>query len=337
MSTPPIGGAASTAVGTSSGKTPVKVQEILSKTTEFFRTKNLENPRLEAEFLLAGAWNWDRIQLYLKFDQPLSEEEISKARDWVRRRSQGEPLAYIQGHKYFYKRKFQVSPAVLIPRPETELAVEWCLNQLKAKEETAASTELETKPADLPLCPPRRFPKRILDIGTGSGCLGLSLLSELASSEALLVDLSDEALKVAKGNASAHLLNDRARFALGDFKDVGLQLKKELDEGRMLPFDLIVANPPYLDRDDSRVEENVRKYEPHLALFANEQGFQKIKEWSQLAQGLLKKAGIILFEIGLDQHDQALQHFKEVGFSEVSTVLDYQGIQRFIVARNSDI
>lgn len=327
MSTPPIGGAASAAVGTASGKIPIKVQEILSKTTEFFRAKkNVENPRLEAEFLLAGAWNWDRIQLYLKFDQPLSEEEISKARDWVRRRSQGEPLAYIQGHKYFYKRKFSVSPAVLIPRPETELAVEWCLKQIQADKETAESADFEAKQEHLPV--------QLLDIGTGTGCLGLSLLAELANSTGVLVDLSDEALKVAKVNATAHDLNDRVRFELGDFKEIGLQLKKELDEGRMQPFDLIVANPPYLDRDDSRVEENVRKYEPHLALFADEQGFQKIQEWSQLAQALLTKGGRILFEIGLDQHDRALQHFNETGFSEVSTVLDYQGIQRFIVARN---
>ncbi len=281
------------------------VQEILSKTIQFFKNKNFESPRLEAELLLASALEWDRIQLYLKFDHPLSGPELDKARSWVKRRSQGEPLAYITGSKFFYRRNFLVNPSVLIPRPESEIAVEWIVNQLK---KNGGKTS------------------RILDIGTGSGCLGLSILGELPNVSGVLVDKSVEALATAKSNAEGLGFSARTEFIEGDF----LSRAGDLVAHR---FDAIIANPPYLARGDSRIESHVLSFEPHSALFAEEEGFECIRTWSFEALPLLRPGGWMIFEIGLDQSDKAVQHFKEIGLTEVGTVLDLQSIPRFVCGK----
>lgn len=278
------------------------VQEILSKTIQFFKNKNFESPRLEAELLLSGALEWERIQLYLKFDQALSNAELDKARSWVKRRAAGEPLAYITGSKFFYRRNFLVNPSVLIPRPETEIAVEWVVENLRKSGAESA---------------------RILDIGTGSGCIGLSVLGEIESSTGVLVDKSVDALETAKTNAERLDLTPRAEFVEGDF----LQCAGDLVEDK---FDVIIANPPYLSQGDTRIEAHVLGFEPHSALFADEDGFACIRTWSCEALPLLKSGGWIVFELGLDQSEKAVQHFNEIGLEDVGTIPDLQNIPRFV-------
>lgn len=278
------------------------VQEILAKTIQFFKNKNFESPRLEAELLISGALDWERIQLYLKFDHPLSPAELDKARSWVKRRSQGEPLAYITGSKFFHRRNFFVNPNVLIPRPESEIAVEWLVSALKQSGNEAP---------------------HVLDIGTGSGCLGLSIIGELSGSHAVLVDKSSAALQTARLNAESLGLAGQAEFVEVDFSPGAAVLGKER-------FDAIIANPPYLARGDARIEEQVMGFEPHLALFAEEEGFACIRDWSSGALPLLKSGGWMLFELGLDQSEKAVQHFKEIGLAEVETILDLQSIPRFV-------
>lgn len=278
------------------------VQDILKKTTEFFRAKKIENPRLEAEQILSEALRWDRIQLYLKFEQPVAPQELDVAREWVRRRAQGEPLAYILGKKFFYRSNFKVNSHVLIPRPETETLVEFAVEKLQ---------------------PRRQDSINILDLGSGSGCIGLSLALEFPQAKVTLADVSSEALAVAKENALELGLADRAEWVCGPAQEVSFGNSSE-------KFDLIVSNPPYLELGDRRIEDSVLNFEPHLALFAEDQGFDLVRQWSERAASLLSEGGWMIFEIGLDQGGRALQHFNKLGLNHVALVTDLSGVDRFI-------
>lgn len=282
------------------------VQEILTKTAEFFKSKKVDSPRLEAEILLSEALKWDRIQLYLKFDQPLSEGELDLARGWVRRRAQGEPLAYILGKKFFFRSSFKVNSSVLIPRPETETIVEYSVEKCSSKKQESL---------------------KILDLGSGTGCIGLSLLRELPNAECTFVDLSAEALAVAKENAESLALTERSHWVNGEY---GYSAEVEAKVQAQGPFDIIVSNPPYLEPGDSRIENSVLQFEPHVALFAKDKGFDLIERWAALAEPMLSPRGFVVFEIGLDHGQRAVQHLSQVGFSEVSLLKDLSGVERFV-------
>lgn len=277
------------------------VKEVLDKTIQFFRDKKIESPRLDAELLIANALGLQRIDLYLKFDQPLKEEEVIKCRDHVRRRSCGEPVAYILGTKDFFGEAFLVSPDVLIPRPETEILVE-------AAVKWAQEQQLESL--------------QILDLGCGSGCLGLSVAQKILHSKVTLVDISESALAVARKNAEKLGLAERAEFFLFD----AALFKSEIK------FDLILANPPYIDPEDSRVEASVRQFEPHLALFAGNKGLEKIFSWSQSAKLLAQPKSFIGFEMGCDQGQEVLTHFFSLGLLSAKILKDYSDLDRHVVA-----
>jgi release factor glutamine methyltransferase len=276
----------------------MRLQEVLDKTIQFFREKKIESPRLDAELLLAKALGLRRIDLYLKFDQPLRDGELERCREFVRRRSQGEPVAYIVGEKDFYGFSFAVDSRVLIPRPETEILVEAALDVLKKREAAM-----------------------ILDLGCGSGCLGLSILAK-SSAKGILVDFSEGALQVARSNAERLNLLDRAEFLRGD-ASTDLVADRE--------FDVIVANPPYIAETDPRVQDTVVKYEPHEALFAADDGFSAIQAWAIMAAPRLKQGGWMGFEIGIDQGARAKALFESLGLSDVRLISDLSGIPRHVV------
>lgn len=277
------------------------LKEVLDKSTQFFKDKKLETPRLDAELLLGSALNLSRIELYLKFEKMLNEAELQKCRDFVRRRSTGEPVAYILGKKDFYGLTLIVAPGVLVPRPETEILVDQIVDHLKQRSEENIE---------------------ILDLGCGSGCISLALLSKLPNAKATMVDLSEKALEVAKLNSEKLNYSDRVEIINHDAGTSFDPSKK---------FDIIVANPPYIADSDKNVQTSVREFEPALALFGGPLGTEKIVSWFNAYANQLEEGGIIGFEVGYDQADFTKNLFIEKNFA-TKTVKDYSGHDRHVIA-----
>lgn len=275
----------------------MKIQEVLDKTTKFFREKAIDSARLDAELLLSSALGIRRIDLYLKFDQPLAEAELEKCRTLVKRRSQGEPVAYILGHKEFFGFDFVVDANVLIPRPETETLVEIALEFLQ------------------PLADPC-----FADLGSGSGCIGISILKRNEQARGFLVENSPEAVELIKKNAGILNVIDRAEVKL-----------MRAQEFQATELDLVVANPPYIAPGDLQVEENVRKFEPSAALFAEENGTQQIREWAKQASQCLRSGGRAMFEIGANQAEVAKNIFADAGFQNIQIKRDLSDRDRIVV------
>ncbi len=284
----------------------MKLKEVLDKTIQFFKDKNLDTPRLEAEILLAEAMGYkNRVDLYLKFDQPMKEDELTRSRDFVRRRIQGEPVAYIIGRKEFFGLSFQVSNAVLIPRPESELLVEEAEKWLKK------NNLLEPK---------------ILDLGSGSGCLGLTLIQKIPDAHLTSVDLSEAAIEIAKKNATQLEMTDRVHFITSDVRTLNLDLGT---------FDLVIANPPYIAENDHEVQEEVKKFEPHVALFSGDQGSQALKSWSEKAVPWMKQKAWIGFEMGWTQSEMMSGHFEKLHLKNIKVIKDLSGLNRHIVGEKN--
>lgn len=284
------------------------VKEVLEKSNQFLKNKGIESSRLDAELIISHILKMERISLYLKFDQPLGEEEINQCRQKIMERGRGVPVAYLLNKKYFYNYEFFVDNRVLIPRPETELLVEQVLIWVR-----------EHKKVEL----------RFLDLGCGSGCISVVLIAELkkmglAKLKGVAVDISEDAIDVAKINSYKILesnfdlefiQSDAANFATDQL------------------FDLIVANPPYIDFNDPNIQKTVKDFEPHLALFANDKGFACIKSWVKVAAKFAKSGGLLIFEIGHEQGLEAQKIFSDTGaFSSVELIKDFSGFNRFIKA-----
>ncbi len=282
----------------------MKLNEVLNKSIQFFKDKKIESARLDAELLISQALKIDRMSLYLKFDQPLSETEITVCREFVRRRSLGEPVAYIVQEKGFYGLNFFVEKGVLVPRPETEMIVDEVLAFIKKE-------KIENP--------------KILDLGAGSGCIGLSILKNNPEATLVAVEKSDLAQNIFLKNAAALNLSDRTVLIKSDVESVDfLKLEK---------FNCIVSNPPYIDINDSRVQKSVRDFEPEMALFANDRGFSLLKSWSHLAKQNLTETGLMMFEMGLDQGSEMRAHFHNLNtFKNISILKDLSGLDRFIKA-----
>lgn len=282
----------------------MKLNDVLSKTIQFFKDKKFETPRLDAELLIAHALKIPRIQLYVKFDSPLNESEVSLCRDYVKRRTAGEPVAYIIEEKGFYGLLFKVKPGVLIPRPETEMIVDEVL-------------------ADLKKTPRERV--RILDLGAGSGCIGLTLLKNIPQSELISIEKSPQAFAIIQENVAALQLNERCKIISADIET----LREDFGS-----FDYIVANPPYIDNHDTQVEPDVRKFEPAEALFSPENGFHALKAWSTKFAPALNANGLMLFEMGSTQGHEMKGHFSDLpNLRSVEILKDLSGLDRIIKAR----
>ena len=237
----------------------MKLQEVLEKTIQFFKDKKLDTPRLDAELIISHVLKCQRIELYLKYDQPLKKEEVDLSREFVVRRSKGEPVAYLTGQKDFYGFTFLVNKNVLIPRPETEHLVEDTLEWIEKNEKS-----------DQPIW--------IADLGAGSGCVGLSLLKKLPNAKLLSLEISAEACEAIRMNAEKLGVSDRLILIQ---QDVSLVSQDVLLKNEISGFDVVVSNPPYIAKDDLNVQESVKIFEPHLALFAENNGMQLIEKWSQ--------------------------------------------------------
>lgn len=279
------------------------VKDVLLKTTSFFEGKGIENPRLNAEILLAhGLGLSSRLDIYLQHDRPLEEAELEKVRPLVKRRVQGEPLQHIEGRANFLGVDFIVNKNVLIPRPETE--------ELFEKVEALLSANP---------------PARILDLGTGSGILALSFCRAFKDAQVVAVDISHDALAVAKENAEHQELSDRIEFLESDWYSAV--------QGE---FDLIVSNPPYLTEDEvQEADSEVRDFEPTQALLSS--GVHGEDCLFQVLEGAIKHLapqGLVAMETGISQHDLLKSKATELGFMKSWGEQDLSGRDRFFFTQN---
>ena len=246
------------------------VGRLLTWTRDFLQKKGSDSPRLDAEVLLASVMKCQRVNLYTQYENEVDEAHRSSFRALVKKRAEGAPVAYLVGKKEFYRVRLNVSPAVLIPRSDSETVVVEALARLKG------------------LGSPRA-----IDVGTGSGCLALACLDQHKTVQFTAIDISPEALEVARGNAEKLNLDRRVDFRLGDL------LEPVADEP---PFDLILSNPPYIPTDViPTLEPTVRQFEPHLALDGGPDGLQVVTRLIEQAVPLLKPGGHLIVEIGSDQ------------------------------------
>jgi release factor glutamine methyltransferase len=290
----------------------VKVREVLTKTTGFFQQKGFESARLDAELVLAKALSWERMRLYLNWDYPLSDAELAACREIVKRRASGEPVAYILGRKDFFQHSFEVNKNVLIPRPETETLVERTLEHIKNMPDSMI---------------------RVIDLGTGSGCIGLSLAAFDERVNVLAVDISSDALEVARRNAETLGVSGRVTFlecdaAKLDKNDLQKAFSGSIDQVASTGADVIVGNPPYIAIDDPEVQADVRKFEPNVALFSDEGGFAHLRQWAAVAHQLKRPDAFVMFEMGCDQ--AAELKVKLAPYGAVEIVKDLAGKDRFV-------
>lgn len=277
------------------------ISSILHWTRQYFGSKGIDNPRLDAEVLLSHILGKDRLYLYTNFDQPLTPEELASFREAVKRRAIRMPVAYITGYKEFMGLDFAVSPAVLIPRPDTEILVEAALARLADKPEPA-----------------------IADLGTGSGAIIVSILTKLVAASGMAVDVSAAALAVAEENAARHEVGARLGFYLGDL--FGPLAGKK--------FDAILSNPPYIpDADIAGLSAEVRQ-EPYQALAGGNDGLNFYRRIVTQAAGYLKPAGFLALEVGIDQAGLVGTLADAAsGLTLEAIIKDYAGIERVVVFR----
>lgn len=280
------------------------IRRIVKWIADDLTSRDIASPRLDAELIVAHALSFDRVKLYLDLDRPLSAPELADIRALLARRRKREPMAYLRGRREFYGRDMIVSPAVLVPRPDTETLVERALEIL-----------------------PKESAARVLDLCTGSGCIGVTLLAERPAITAVLTDLSRDALAIAKQNVDKYDLGARALLREGD-------LFAALEPGP--PFDLIVANPPYLaTRERAELEPDVREYEPAMALFAPDEGMAIVARIAEGSRAHLVPGGSLLLEIGASQGDIARAVFETAGLRDVRVHRDLGGRDRVVEGRAS--
>jgi release factor glutamine methyltransferase len=274
------------------------VLEVLQATTVYFKKRKIENPRLNAEHLLAHVLGRKRIELYLEFERKLTETELGPLRELVKRRSEGEPLQHLLGTVEFCGLTFLCDKRALVPRPETEELVEFLKSEIRS---------------------PR---SEIVDVGTGSGVIALSLAAEFPETTITAVDISDEALALAKENAARLNLSDRVRF-----------LKSSLLENIEGAFDVIVANLPYISAQDRHTLALEVLHDPEIALFAGTRGDELVRELIDHAPARLQPGGMLALEIGLGQSEGLLSALAEKNYRDICSKNDYNGVTRFLFAR----
>jgi release factor glutamine methyltransferase len=277
------------------------VGRLLTWTTEWLTGKGSEAPRLEAEVLLAHVRGCQRIALYTAFDTPVAEAERGRFRELVKRRGEGEPVAYLVGSREFFSLPFRVTPAVLVPRPETEGLVIRVLD----------------------LCRPQAGP-RIVDVGTGSGAIAITLAKHLPKASITATDVSSAALAVARDNAARHGVAERIAFLECDL----------LDHPQAAgPWDVIVSNPPYVREDEfESLPRDVRLHEPKAALVSGPTGVEIIERLAALAAARLVPGGWLFCEIGPAAAAEAVLA-RQTGLTAEPTILDFAGLPRIVQAR----
>jgi release factor glutamine methyltransferase len=311
----------------------VLLREALTTAIDRLAAANVPSPRLNAELLLMFVLGCDRVHLHAHGERPLSPREAQLYEQALAQRARGTPAQYITGHQEFWGLDFIVSPAVLIPRPETEHVIETVL-ALIAKSAPSGSAAAprtssapgarrgssQTEPA--PEAPGREERKKMVDVGTGSGCIAIALAKELPGAEILATDISPAALEIARANASRHRLQGRIQFHETD-------LLENLEPGN---FDFVISNPPSVaESEEDQVQLEVRKHEPRNAVFAGPSGVEIIQRLIPQARARLKPGGSLVMEISGTIVEGVKRLF--TGWEEVQITHDLQGIPRVVSAR----
>jgi release factor glutamine methyltransferase len=271
--------------------------EVLQSTTAYFTKHKIESPRLNAEHLVAHVLKMSRLELYLQFETKLNERELAQLRELVKRRGQGEPLQHLLGTVEFCGQTFLIDKRALVPRPETE-----------------ELTELLIAECGL------RKPERIVDVGTGSGIIALTLAKKFPEAKVFAVDISKDALALARENAARLGLSDRVQFRKGD-------LLENLNER----FDLIVANLPYVSMQDRQSLAREVSHDPEVALFAGEKGDELVRKLIEQAPSHLNPRGLLALEIGINQAEELAEVLRQKNYHDTETKKDYSGITRFLL------
>ena len=276
------------------------VLEVLQSTTGYFQRRNIDSPRLNAEHLLAHVLGRKRIDLYLDFEQRLPESELAPLRELVKRRGSGEPLQHLLGTVDFCGRSFRCDKRALVPRPETEQLVELLISHLKSE-----------------IVSPR-----VIDVGTGSGVIALTLAAEFLEAEIVGIDISDDALMLARENAERLGMAHRVRF-----------LRSNLLESMQPSFDLIVANLPYVSTEDRQNLSREVLHDPEVALFAGARGDELMRQLIAQAPSWLRPGGMLAMEIGIGQSETLVAALAAKNYRDIWTEKDYSGVIRFLLAR----
>jgi release factor glutamine methyltransferase len=284
------------------GATTWTIRDVLDWATKDFKGRGIDTARLDAELLVAEALGIERIGLYLDLNRPLLEAERSAIRPLIARRREREPVAYILGRRAFYGRCFEVTPDVLIPRPDTEALVERALERI-----------------------PKDGTVRVLDVGTGSGVVAITLAAERPNAEVTATDISEGALRVASRNAERLGVAERIRFERANLLS---------DDG---PYDLVVSNPPYIRSDDLELlEPEVRTHEPSAALAGGEDGLDVIRALLDRVASATVAGADLLVEVGLGQADDvAALALASPDWIHEATYLDLNRVERVVHLRRT--
>ncbi len=288
-------------------ESPWTILKLLQWTTSYFNSHNIEGARASAEILLANALGLKRIDLYLRYDQPLGSQELSTFKTLIKRRLQREPVAYIIGNKEFWSMDLNVTKDVLIPRPDTECLVEQALTYVPGEDSKESW--------------------KILELGTGSGAIILSIAFHRPRHRYFASDLSENALRVAKGNAEKHRLSNRILFFAGDWF---CPLKNNVNN-----LDLILSNPPYIPSHViDRLEPEIVFHEPRIALDGGKDGLDSLSLIINQAPSFLKPSGHLILEIGHDQQQKVHAIVNHCGkYESFHFVKDYGGHDRVAIMK----
>ena len=275
-------------------------QEIIKQGSKILKVNNIKSFNLDSEILLSSILKLDRSKLILNLSKKIKDGDKKNYFNFIERRKKNEPVAYITGYKEFWKNKFKVDKNVLIPRPDTEILVEQTLNEID-----------------------KNCSKRILDIGTGSGCVLLAILKERKKCHGIGVDISRKAINLAKYNAKIQHIRNRIKFFNYDIDNFFCRDK----------YDLVVSNPPYIKcLAINDLDNDIKNYEPKVALNGGLDGYSKIRLIIKKSSTLIKKKGKLILEVGLDQTREVKKILKLNGFYINRTSKDLAGISRCIVS-----
>ena len=277
--------------------------DILNWGETYFRDKNFDNPRTEIELLIQHLIGCKKIDLYLQFEKIVKPKELITLRSWVKRRINREPIQYITRSSEFYGRKFIVDQNVLIPRPETEILIDVSVEILSKKNSPT-----------------------IIDIGTGSGCIGITLALEIPSSNIIAIDISDSALSIAKKNADMYSIRNIEFFRL----DI-------LNQDIIHIADMLISNPPYISKEEiPDLMEDVKDFEPMIALTDKSDGLDFYRKFSDIMPHVIKKNGTAILEVGRGSHpDRVKEIFCKSGYNNIDIVEDLNKDKRVFIISNS--
>jgi release factor glutamine methyltransferase len=286
------------------------ISQAISEAAHILKTAAVPDERLTASALLCHLLSLDRTQLFTKADEPLSEEQYQAFLALIERRAAGEPLQYITEHQEFYGLDFKVSPNVLIPRPETEFLVEQVIKLSISNNQTAEIL--------------------IADIGTGSGCIAVTLAKHIEKARVFATDISPTALAIAKENAERNSVAERIEFLAGDL------FAPFVGRGLEAAFDFIASNPPYVGLQEAgTLQREVRDWEPHTALFAGEDGLLFYERLLNEGKEVVKPGGYLVCEIGFTQLDAISRMIDASDWQLAEVTNDLQGIPRTLTIRRN--